>query len=55
MKEYSYKEDIIQVMKMESIEYFIVCQKYEGKIEIMEKNKCDELKFYKLNELPNNS
>lgn len=55
------KEDlkIVHVMQRkapdrESIEYFIVCQKYEGKIEIMEKNKCDELKFYKLNELPNN-
>lgn len=39
----------------ESIEYFIACQKYEGKIEIMEKNKCDELKFYKFNKLPNNT
>lgn len=38
----------------ESIDYFIFCQKYEGKIEIMEKSKCDELKFFKLNNLPNN-
>ena len=56
------KEDlkIVHVMQRkapdrESIEYFIACQKYEGKIEIMEKNKCDELKFYKYNKLPNNT
>lgn len=38
----------------ESIDYFITCKKYEGKITIMEKDKCDELKFYKLDELPIN-
>lgn len=38
----------------ESIDYFLTCKKYEGKITIMEKNKCDELKFYQLDELPNN-
>lgn len=29
-------------------------KKYEGKITIMEKDKCDELKFYQLDKLPNN-
>lgn len=38
----------------ESIDYFIKCKKYEGNITIMEKDKCDELKFYKLSELPSN-
>lgn len=38
----------------ESIDYFLTCKKYDGKIEIMEKDKCDELKFYDLKELPNN-
>ena len=38
----------------ESIDYFLTCKKYEGNIQIMEKDKCDELKFYKLDELPEN-
>lgn len=43
----------------ESIDYFLTCKKYDGKIKIMEKDKCDELKcdelkFYKLDELPIN-
>ena len=38
----------------ESIDYFLTCKKYDGEITIMEKNKCDELKFYNLNDLPNN-
>ena len=38
----------------ESIDYFLTCDKYEGKVQMMEKDKCDELKFFKLNELPNN-
>ena len=38
----------------ESIDYFLTCKKYEGKITIMERDKCDELKFLKLDNLPNN-
>jgi len=38
----------------ESIDYFLTCKKYEGKITIMERNKCDELNFYPLDCLPNN-
>ena len=39
---------------MQSIDYFLTCKKYDGKITIMEKDKCDELKFYNLNDLLNN-
>lgn len=39
----------------ESIDYFLTCKNYEGKITIMEKNKCDELAFYDLVNLPNNT
>lgn len=38
----------------ESIDYFLTCQNYTGKIQIMEPDKCDELAFYDLNHLPNN-
>lgn len=38
----------------ESIDYFLTCQNYAGQIQIMEKNKCDELKFYDLEHLPEN-
>lgn len=38
----------------ESIDYFLTCKKYEGNITIMEKDKCDELKFYDLDNLPRN-
>ena len=38
----------------ESIDYFLTCKKYYGKIQIMEKDKCDELKFYDLEKLPIN-
>lgn len=55
------KEDleIVHVMHKkepdrESVDYFLTCKKYDGEITIMEKDKCDELKFYKLNELPEN-
>ncbi len=54
------KEDlaIVHVMHRkapdrESIDYFLTCKKYAGEITIMEKDKCDELKFYRLDELPN--
>lgn len=38
----------------ESIDYFLICKGYEGKIAIMEKDKCDELEFYDLHNLPIN-
>lgn len=38
----------------ESIDYFLTCKSYEGEITIMEKDKCDELKFYNLDRLPIN-
>ena len=38
----------------ESIDYFLTCKNYDGKITIMEKDKCDELEFYPLDNLPTN-
>lgn len=38
----------------ESIDYFLTCQKYTGEIQIMEPDKCDELAFYDLDNLPQN-
>lgn len=51
--------EIVHVMhrktpNRESIDYFLTCKRYDGKITIMEKDKCDELKFYKLDNLPKN-
>lgn len=50
---------IIQVMHRraedESIDYFLYCDKYIGDIAIGEPNKCDELNFYKINKLPENT
>lgn len=51
--------EIVHVMhkkepNRESIDYFFIAKKYDGKITIMEKDKCDELKFYNLNDLPEN-
>lgn len=51
--------EIVHVMNKkepdrESIDYFFTCKNYDGNISIMEKDKCDELKFYKLDELPEN-
>lgn len=38
----------------ESIDYFLSCKNYVGEIQIMENDKCDELKFYDLDKLPDN-
>ncbi len=38
----------------ESIDYFLTCKKYEGNVQIMEKDKCDELQFYDIERLPIN-
>ncbi len=38
----------------ESMDYFLTCKNYEGTITIMEKDKCDELEFYDLENLPSN-
>ena len=62
LEELGHPEDdlkIVHVMQRkapdrESIEYFIVCQKYNGKIKIMEEEKCDEIKFFELQNLPKN-
>lgn len=56
------KEEDLQIVHVmhrkapnrESIDYFLTCKKYDGEIRIMEKDKCDELKFFKFNELPIN-
>lgn len=52
--------DIVQVMhrkKMseERIDYFFKCVEWSGKIEIMEPDKCDELKWIEIDNLPNNT
>lgn len=51
--------EIVHVMhrktpERESIDYFLTCKNYTGNIQIMEPDKCDELKFYDLNNLPQN-
>lgn len=38
----------------EYIDFFLTCKKYSGKIQIMEPDKCDELAFYPLDDLPSN-
>lgn len=38
----------------ESIDYFLLCEKYTGEIRIVEKDKCDELEFYDLDKMPIN-
>lgn len=56
------KEEDLQIVHVmhrsskdrESIDYFLTCKKYDGNIQIMEKDKCDELEFYDLKKLPNN-
>lgn len=51
--------EIVHVMhrytkERESIDYFLTCKHYSGQIQIMEKDKCDELAFYDLDNLPKN-
>lgn len=51
--------EIVHVMhrktpERESIDYFLTCKKYTGQIQNMEPDKCDELSFYDLNNLPQN-
>jgi ADP-ribose pyrophosphatase YjhB (NUDIX family) len=51
---------IIQVMHRkkeveERIDYFFICKEWKGEIKIMEPNKCDELTWYSLDELPENT
>ena len=38
----------------ESIDYYLYTNKFSGNIRIMEPNKCDDLSFYKLDNLPDN-
>ena len=51
--------EIVHVMhrrtkERESIDYFLTCKQYSGQIQMMEKDKCDELAFYDLDKLPTN-
>jgi ADP-ribose pyrophosphatase YjhB (NUDIX family) len=51
--------EIIQVMHRktkneERIDYFFTCKEWEGEIKIMEPNKCDELSWHSLENLPEN-
>ena len=36
------------------IDHFFLCQKWLGRIEIKEPNKCDDLKWFDINNLPEN-
>jgi ADP-ribose pyrophosphatase YjhB (NUDIX family) len=50
---------IVQVMHRkketeERIDYFFICNRWEGEIKIMEPDKCDELEWYSLEGLPEN-
>lgn len=38
----------------ESIDYYLYTNKFSGNVRIMEPNKCDDLSFYKLDNLPDN-
>lgn len=39
----------------ERMDFYIVCEKWNGNITNMELNKCDLLKWFKINELPDNT
>lgn len=43
---HSYKEDYIQI--------YFTTQKYKGSPQIIEKDKCDDLRWFNINNLPNN-
>ena len=52
--------DVVQVMHRkkadeERIDYFFKCSKWSGSIEIMEPDKCDELIWVELDNLPENT
>jgi len=36
------------------LDFFFIINRYSGEIKNMETNKCDELKWFKLNQLPSN-
>lgn len=38
----------------ERLDFFLSCEKWSGDIQNKETNKCDELKWYDMNDLPNN-
>ena len=51
---------IVQVMHRkrldeERIDYFFVCDTWTGTVEIMERDKCDELLWVNIDELPNHT
>lgn len=39
----------------EYIDFFFVVKKWKGEIKIMEPNKCDDLSWFPVNDLPNNT
>ena len=52
--------DVVQVMHRkkvteERIDYFFECSKWDGNIEIMEPDKCDELIWVEIDNLPDNT
>ena len=43
------------LLNEERIDYFFACDNWNGVIEIMEPDKCDELIWVDINKLPNNT
>lgn len=39
----------------ERMDFYLICEKWNGNITNMEPNKCDLLKWFKINELPDNT
>ena len=39
----------------ERIDYFFICKKWDGTVKIMEPDKCDELRWFDLDNLPDNT
>lgn len=55
------KEDLIPATTLhriypgqEYVDFFFVCKKWEGTPKIMEKDKCDDMKWFSVNALPEN-
>jgi 8-oxo-dGTP pyrophosphatase MutT (NUDIX family) len=51
--------EIVQVMHRkktdeERIDYFLICKSFDGTIHNAEPNKCDDLSFFNINNLPDN-
>ena len=52
------KKDLKHLLTMtvnpDHIYLYFMCSEFEGKITNMEKNQCDDIRFFNINELPNN-